>query len=327
MKEFDFKTTREKKYCGAVDVGGTKISSALLTSNAEILCKNKIPIDKSKPENAVYQIIEIINNLTDYVRDKSGDIMAVGIAIPGVVFHNTGLVWAPNIPGWDNFPLIEKIKKEIDLPLVMDSDRSAYVLGEHWCGIAKDMKNVVFLAVGTGIGAGIIIDGKIFRGAEDISGAVGWFALTPEFREEFAEIGCFEAEASGNSVARRAIKMVKEGESSIMEEMVRGNIEEISAEVVVEAAKKRDPLASKVIDMTTKYLAMGIANIVSILNPEVVILGGGLFQAGKLLLNPVRVEFKKWAQPLAAKKVRIELSALGDDAGLFGAGKLAWDTC
>lgn len=314
-----------KKYCGAVDVGGTKISSALFTLEGDMLHKNKISIDKSSAEKSVHQIIEIINTLERYAREEEGEIKAVGIAIPGVVFHKTGLVWAPNIPGWDRLPLRDELQKKVKIPLVLDSDRSAYVLGEQWCGVAKGKRHVVFLAVGTGIGAGIIIDGRLCRGSEDIAGAVGWFALNSQFKTEYAEMGCFEAEASGNSVGRKAVELIKAGGSSIMEEKVKGNIENITAKTVVEAALKEDPLAKEVVDSTIEYLAMGIANIVSILNPEIIVLGGGLFQAGRMLLEPVRKEFKKWAQPLASQKVRIDLSRLGEDAGLYGAGKLAWE--
>lgn len=316
---------KEKKFCVAIDVGGTKISSALFTPKAQRLYKEKTLIDKSKPEKSVLQIIEIIKKLDSCAQKEEGKISAVGISIPGVVFQKKGEVWAPNIPGWDHFPLKEKIQEKIHFPLVLDSDRSAYVLGEQWCGIAKDLSDVVFLAVGTGIGAGIITAGTLVRGSEDISGAVGWFALNSEFKKEYSQMGCFEAEASGNSVARRAIRFIRDGESSIMEKLVNGNIENITAETVVEAARNNDPLANKVLDMTILYLAMGIANIVSILNPQMVVLGGGLFQAGKRLLEPVMKEFKKWAQPLAAQSVRIELSGLGEDAGLYGAGKLACD--
>jgi glucokinase len=154
---------------------------------------------------------------------------------------------------------------------------------------------------------------------------VGWFALDPIYRDEYAEMGCFEAEASGNSVARKAIQLIKEGESSIMSDLVNGNLDGITAETVAEAARKSDVLAEKVIDSTIKYLSMGIANIVSILNPQMIVLGGGLFQAGDMLLDPIRAEFRRWAQPIAAKNVKIELSVLGEDAGLYGAGKLAWD--
>jgi len=316
---------REKKLCAAIDVGGTKIGSALFTSKGQMLHKNKIFIEKSGAERPVYQILETIAKLEEYARADKEEIVAIGIDIPGVVFQESGLVWAPNIPGWDYFPLRDKIQEKIKLPLVLDSDRSAYVMGEQWCGVAKNMKNIVFLAVGTGIGAGIIIDGKLYRGSEDIAGAVGWFALNAVFRREYGEMGCFEAEASGNSVGRRAIQLLKAGEPSIMKDMVKGKIENITAETVILAAEKGDSLAKKILDAAINYLAMGISNIVSILNPEIIVLGGGLFQAGEMILEPVRKEFKKWAQPLAAQKVKIELSLLGEDAGLYGAGKLAWD--
>ncbi len=315
----------KENFYGAVDVGGTKISSALFTRDAQMLHKNKISIDKTGPEKPVFQIINSIKNLEHHARSEKGELVSVGIAIPGVVFHEKGLVWAPNVPGWDHFPLRDKLMEDIQVPLVLDSDRSAYVLGEQWCGAAKNMKNVVFLAVGTGIGAGIIIDGKICRGSDDIAGAVGWFAINTEFRDEYAEMGCFEAEASGNSVARRAIRLIKSGGTSVLKDMVEGQLDEITAEMVVKAAQKEDGLAQKTLDITLQFLAMGIANIVSILNPDMVVLGGGLFQAGEMLIQPIKKEFRRWAQPLAAQKVQLVLSHLGDDAGLYGAGKLAWD--
>ena len=316
---------KRKRFCGAVDVGGTKISSALFTSEGNMLCKGKAAIDRSRAEKPAEQIIDIISALEECTRAEKGELAAVGIDIPGVVFHRTGRVWAPNIPGWEEFPLRDKIQEKVKLPLILESDRSAYVSGEQWQGIAKGLENVVFLAVGTGIGAGLIIDGRLCHGSEDISGAVGWFALSPEFKEKYSEIGCFEAEASGNSVARKARELIEAGESSLLTEMVKGKIDNIMAETVVEAAQKNDPIAKKVIDSAIRFLGMGIANIVSILDPDMVVLGGGLFQAGQVFLEPVKKEFIRWAQPLAAQKVRIELSSLGEDAGLYGAGKLAWE--
>ena len=287
--------------------------------------KVKIPIDRSGPDKPFHQIMDIIERLEREARDGDGAISAVGIAIPGVVFHEDGLVWAPNIPGWDHLPLGGMLSERIPLPIVLDSDRSAYVLGEQWKGAAQGLKDVVFLAVGTGIGAGILIDGRLCRGCQDIAGAVGWFALDTRYREEYADMGCFEAEASGDSVARRALRLIRAGESSVLEEMTEGNIENITAEKVAAAYREGDVLARSVLETTCRYLSMGIANIISILNPEIVILGGGLFQSGELLLESIRKEYKRWAQPLAAERVRIELSSLGEDAGLFGAGKLAWD--
>ncbi len=312
-----------KEYSIGIDVGGTKISAALFTPEGKMSSRSKIPIDTSHPDKINSQIVAMVKGL-ESVDDKNGaEIRAIGIAIPGIVYHTSGKVWAPNIPGWEHYPLRENLRREITTPLVLDSDRSAYVLGEQWCGIARGLKDVVFLAVGTGIGAGIIVDGNLCRGSEDIAGAVGWFALDPLFREEYAEMGCFEAEASGNSVARKAIQLIREGELSLMLDLADGNPDDITSETVAEAARKDDVLAQKVIDSTIKYLSMGIANIVSILNPQMIVLGGGLFQAGDLFLDPIRKEFRRWAQPMAAKNVKIELSSLGEDAGLYGAGKLA----
>lgn len=316
---------KDKIFCGAIDVGGTKISSALFTADGRTSGREKIFIDKGSAGKPVRQIIGIVRRLEAIARQKSGKVGAVGICIPGVVFQKSGLVWAPNIPGWDHFPLRRRLQKRIEIPLVLDSDRSAYVLGEQWCGVAKGKKDVVFLAVGTGIGAGILSAGRLIRGSQDIAGAVGWFGLDPRFRSEYAAMGCFEAEASGASVGRRATELLKAGEQSLIRELVKGKIGKVTAETVVEAARRGDALAGYIMDTTIVYLAMGIANLVSILNPEMVVLGGGLFQAGEILLGPIKKEFKKWAQPLAAKKVRIALSSLGENTGLYGAAKLAWN--
>jgi glucokinase len=347
------------EFCGAIDVGGTKISSALFTRAGEISAKDKIAIDKSGGDAAARQVGDKIEALAKAARAVGGRLAAVGISVPGIAYSASGKVWAPNIPGWDQYPLLERIRGHVpkvrqgadsekrpsegrrsgsephfweisgedmgSISLVLESDRSAYVAGESWRGAAAGARDAVFLAVGTGIGAGIISGGRILHGHEDIAGAVGWFGLNPAFKPEYASMGSFEAEASGNSVARKARELLERGRASSMSALAGGCVERVTAEVVAEAARNKDPLALEIIAETVTYLAMGIANIVSILNPEIVVVGGGLFQAADVFLDPVRREFKRWAQPLAARTVRIELSALGEDAGLYGCGKLAWD--
>jgi len=317
---------RKMMVCGGVDVGGTKISAALFTAQGWMSGRRRVAIDRGSPEKPVRQISDLIRGLEDLARRKGGVLRAVGICIPGVVFARSGRVWAPNIPGWDHFPLRDRLAVKTKTTLLLDSDRSAYVLGEQWCGAARGKRDVVFLAVGTGIGAGILSGKKLVRGSGDIAGAVGWFGLDPRFREEYAAMGCFEAEASGGAIGRKAREFLHAGEISLIRDIVKGKIDRVTAETVVGAARAGDPLALYILETAVTYLGMGIANIVSILNPEMIVLGGGLFQAGELLLRPVRKEFKRWAQPLAAKKVRIVLSALGEDAGLCGAAKLAWDS-
>jgi glucokinase len=319
--------------CGAIDVGGTKIASALFTREGEMSVRVKVPIDKAGSDAAGAQVAGRIETLAAAAEAAGGRLAAVGICVPGIVYSASGKVWAPNIPGWEQFPLLDKIKEKQErghirgcVPLlVLESDRSAYVAGEAWRGAAAGAKHVVFLAVGTGIGAGIISGGRIVHGHEDIAGAVGWFGLDPAFKPEYAAMGGFEAEASGNSVARKARLALAAGRTSLILGLAGGSSNGVTAEVVAEAARAQDPLALEIVAETVTYLAMGVANIVSIMNPEAVVLGGGLFQAADLFLEPVRKEFRRWAQPLAARTVRIELSVLGEDAGLYGCAKLAWE--
>jgi glucokinase len=330
-----------KRFCGGIDIGGTKISSALFTREGKIIGKEKAPIDKAGGDKAADQVVAVIRGLGEAARGAGGRLLAVGLCVPGVVFSADGTVWAPNIAGWDRYPLRDRLIRGgergrraarprrrapgLRVPLVLESDRNAYVTGEAWRGAAAGIEDVVFLAVGTGIGAGILSRGRLIRGSEDVAGAVGWFGLDPDFKPAYAAMGCFEAEASGSSVGRKARELLASGRASAMTDLAGGRIENVTAETVAAAARSGDPLALEVVGDTVRYLAMGIANIVSLLNPRIVVLGGGLFQAADVFLEPVRREFPQWAQPLAAKAARIELSGLGEDAGLFGCGRLAWD--
>jgi glucokinase len=313
--------------CGGIDVGGTKIASALFTREGEISAREKVPIDKAGGDAAAVQIAERIQALAKAAAESGGRLAAVGICVPGIAYSASGKVWAPNIPGWDQYPLLEKIQgsaPDVRIPLALESDRSAYVAGEAWRGAAAGAADAVFLAVGTGIGAGIISGGRILHGHEDIAGAVGWFGLDPDFKAEYAAMGCFEAEASGNSLARKARERLGQGRASSMLDLAGGRLDAVTAEVVAAAARAGDTLAFEIVAEAVLYLGMGIANIVSLLNPEIVVVGGGLFHAADVLLEPVRLAVGRWAQPLAARGVRIELSRLGEDAGLYGCGRLAW---
>jgi glucokinase len=190
--------------------------------------------------------------------------------------------------------------------VAIDSDRSGYVLGEAWLGAARGLRDVVFVAIGTGIGVGILIDGRVVRGAHGIAGAAGWWALNPEFADEYAQTGCWEAESAGPAIARHA--------------------RTADAQAAVAAARAGNGVAVATLDRAAAFAGMGIANLVSLLNPEVVVLGGGVVHgAGDLLLDQIRKEAGKWAQPLAMARCRIELTQLGEDAGLLGAARLALD--
>lgn len=276
-----------------IDVGGTKIAAAVVGEDGRIQDRRKYPVDRL---NTVAQIARIAHEL------GNGRIDCAGVVIPGIYYAGNGSAWAPNLWGMDPVPLRADLLRELPWPVTIDSDRAAYVLGEQWLGAAQGAQDVVFVAVGTGIGAGIISGGRLIRGAEDIAGAVGWFALNPRRLPIYEQMGCFEAEAAGPSLGRRG---------------------RTTTEAIIEAARREDPDALRIINETVIYLGMGLANIVSLLNPEIIVLGGGLMQSGDLFLEPVRRSVPQWAQPLAAKRLRIELTRLGEDAGVLGAARLA----
>ncbi len=291
------------RYAIGVDVGGTKIAAAVVDSAGAVRGKIRLSTDRSDRGRSVEQVVEAAREAASAAGTAWEQIAAVGVDVPGIYYPRSGKVWAPNLPGWDHIPLREWLAPRLPRPVVVDSDRSAYVLGEQWMGAARGLTDVIFVAVGTGIGAGIISGGRLCPGAEGIAGAVGWFALNPEYREIYQQVGCWEAEAAGPAVARRAAAP--------------------AAEAVIEAARRNDAAARRALDDTIRYLGMGVANLVSVLNPQIVVLGGGLMQAGELFLEPIRREARRWAQPLAAASVRIELTQLGEDAGLLGAARLA----
>lgn len=306
----------------AVDVGGTKIAAAVVGSGGDIVSRIRQPTDRRGGEAVAMQVEELARRVLEQAGVAWDAIAAVGVDVPGIYLAGTGEVWAPNLPGWDRIPLLAMLQAALPCPVVIDSDRAACVLGEQWRGAARGLTDVVFVTVGTGIGAGIISGGRLCRGAQGIAGAAGWLALTPQSSDLYRQVGCFEAEAAGPAVARRAAAIAAKRPTRMLE-LAGGCLELITPETVVEAARRGDPAAQEVLAETGRYLGMGLANLVSLLNPQMIVLGGGLMAGAEWLLEPARREMMVWAQPVAAQTVRVVLSELGTDAALLGAARLA----
>lgn len=324
MEKSGFK--KNEKFIGAVDIGGTKIAFALFNASGTPVFRGRVRIEERGGEEALEQVVSICYQLEEEARKKRGRVKAAGLCIPGVVNPRTGYVWAPNIRGWRDFELIKRLKKKISFNPVAMSDRTAYVLGEVWKGVARGRKNVIYLAVGTGIGAGILAEGRVIHGQSDLAGAAGWLALNPEFKPGYAEVGCWEWEASGRALERKAREFSQKyleliNPAHMSSEMSSGFQNEV--EFLLHQARAGHPEAQKIIEEMQDYLAMGLAGLVSIFNPEMVVLGGGLFNSPDLFYRPVKEKFRRWAQPLAAGEVEIVLSALGQEAALYGCAFLA----
>lgn len=304
-----------------IDLGGTKLAITVFSVEGTELHKEVFPLGGRKGKEVASLItgnIDIILQSNQY-----NPIRAIGISVPGISRMKSATVWAPNIPGWDDYPLLSEVQEVAgEIPVRIDSDRTCSMLGEIWKGKASGCKDVIFLAVGTGIGAGIMVNGTIIRGSNDIAGAIGWMALSTPYIKEYEDCGCFEYYASGNGIARVAQKLLKE-QKSYQGQLRKIPVEELTSHDIFTALELNDPVADSVLKICVGYWGMVIANLVSIFNPEKIILGGGVFGPAVQFIPAIKAEALKWAQPISIHQVSLESSVLGSDAAVYGAGFLA----
>jgi glucokinase len=291
----------------ALDVGGTKVAGALFSHDGTMLQRAEVALESRGGAEVGQLIIDLARRL-----GMRAPLEAAGVGVPGIYRSRTRTVWAPNIAGWEDYPLLDELQTALgpQVPCTVDSDRSCYIMGEVWQGSARGARDAIFLAVGTGIGAGILTDGRVLRGHQDIAGAIGWLALDRPFRAAYRECGCFEFHASGPGIARAA--------------QARG-MTDCTTRDVFRAYAEHDPIAVDVIAQAVSCWGMAVANLVSLFNPEVIVFGGGVFGPATALLDRIREEALRWAQPISIQQVELRPSALGHDAGLYGAARVALD--
>ncbi len=306
-----------------IDLGGTKMALATFTDDGEKISVNVKPLGNGQGKEVGMMVTTGIETFLSSSLQEGNMIDSIGISIPGIYRHKRGTVWAPNIPGWDDYPLLEEVKAVAgDIPVTIDSDRACYILGEYWKGNARGCQDAIFMAVGTGIGAGILVDGRVLRGSNDIAGATGWMALDRPFRKEYVSCGCYEHHASGEGIAKVAREYLA-ADKSYSGMLGNKPSEMVTSHDVFAAFKQGDTIAKKVIEEAIVFWGMAIANYVSLFNPQKIILGGGVFGPAVKLIPHITEEAKKWAQPISITQVSIEASGLGTDAGVYGAGYLA----
>jgi glucokinase len=309
----------------ALDLGGTKLAAALFNNNGNILFKTNRPLDKRQGAEVGKLISQQVNEIMNRAETMNEHASAIGICVPGIAHAKTGKVWAPNIPGWNDYPLLEHLQQSVNdkkIVIRIDSDRACYILGEVWKGNAKGCRDAIFLSVGTGIGAGILVNNEVLRGAHDIAGAVGWMGLDRPFKEKYISCGDFEYNASGEGILKVAKEMLSDPHYN-KSGLKKINIDQLSAKDVFDAYENGDELSKKVISNAIECWGMAVANLVSLFNPEKIIFGGGVFGPALKFLDEIYSEAKKWAQPISIQQVKLQASAIGNDAGLYGAGWLA----
>ena len=314
-------------YVVGVDMGGTKILAAVINAKGEIVQQAKRATKPKKgPEEVIERITRCIREAIDSAELKPSQIRAIGIGSPGPLDPETGvIIFAPNL-GWSNVPLKAKLEANLSIPTFVDNDVNVGTLGEYAFGAGRGVKNLVGIFVGTGIGGGIILDGKLFHGVNKTAGEVGHMIVEAKGpRCGCGNFGCLEAVASRTAITRDLQKAIlKKGKKSKLTELNGGNLDLIRSKAIARAVKQGDKPTIKVVQRAAKYLGISVASIVHFLNPEMVVLGGGVVEAmGDSLLDPIRHAAAEYALPTTMDGVQIVAATLGDNAGVIGASVLA----
>ncbi|MEA2088026.1 MAG: ROK family protein [Candidatus Caldatribacteriota bacterium] len=322
------KKNLEKKYSIGVDLGGTNIVCAIVNYRGEIINRLKVPtlVDRGK-EATIKRIIETIHENIVQSSVVPDDIIGIGIGAPGPLDVKRGIInFAPNLPGWRDVPLKKILEDEFNMKVVLENDANSAAWGERCFGAGQGVNNLVCFTLGTGIGGGIIINGKIYHGNNYGAAELGHVTVNKDGpRCNCGNYGCLEAYSSATGIKNRIKNRIKEGIKSEFLNFDEDNLfESLRLKSIFEAARKGDKLTKSVVEEAISYLGIAIANMANILNPEMVVLVGGITNEGEKLLIPLKEEVKKRAFYSNYKSLKIVIGELGGNAGVLGAAALLW---
>ena len=313
------------KYFVGVDVGGMSIKAGVVAQDGKIICKKSVPTGVGRAYQEI--IADMATLCKDVVLDAGlgiNDIQGIGIGIPGLADSSTGkAVYVTNM-FWKDVPLVEELKKHVDTRIVINNDANVATLAEAKFGSGKNAKNAIMLTLGTGVGGGIVIDGKICEGNGSAGAELGHTIICVDGEPcNCGRKGCFEAYASVTALINQTKAAVQNAPESIMFAEVGGDLSKISGKTAFAAAKKGDVVAQAVVDKYIRYVSEGVVNYINIFRPEVLIIGGGISAEGEYLLAPIKEFAAKYSYAGSfAPKVEIVCATLGNDAGIIGAAAL-----
>jgi glucokinase len=305
-----------------LDIGGTKINGGVVDGDGMILAKGRRDTPARDPAAIVEEAANLIRELS--VEHK---IDAVGVACAAFINRSGSIVYfSPNLP-WRDEPLQERLESTLDLPVVIENDANAAAWGEFRFGAAAEVDDMVMVTVGTGIGGGIVVDGVLMRGAFGVAAELGHMRVVPDgIRCGCGNRGCFEQYASGRALVREARELIASGtpHAARLSELCAGNPAALSGPDVTRAAAEGDPAAVELLADLGTWVGEGVASVTAILDPELIVLGGGVSEAGALLIDPARAAFRRQLTGRGHRpEARFALASLGNDAGMIGAADLA----
>jgi glucokinase len=313
-----------------IDIGGTNLVVGSVAEDGSTLrALSTAPTQAESGATAVVdRLVDLAQRtIAETTREVPGaEIAGVGVGAPGPLDTKSGIVLlTPNL-GWVNMPLRQIIHERLGLQTALDNDANCAVLGEWWVGAARGARNAIGITIGTGIGGGLVLDGRLYHGASDVAGEIGHTTIDTDGRRcKCGNYGCLEAYASGPNIAVRAVEALEAGADSLLSRIVGGELSRITAQTVYEAAQEGDELALEVVNDTAKFLGAGIANLLNVFNPEVVVVCGGVTLAGDHLFVPLRREVARRAFKPAVQACRIVPGELINTAGVYGAAKVFLD--
>ena len=317
--------THQNLFIG-IDLGGTKISTALIDAAGKIIAQDYRETQAAEGQEAVIErMVDAACQVMGQAGVASAQVMAVGVCSPGPIDVQTGVVTAPpNLPGWKNVPLGQLIEEALGVTTFLENDANAAALGEHRFGAGRGVQNMIYVTASTGIGGGLILNGQLYSGTTGTAGEIGHMTVLPWGPYcGCGNRGCLEALASGTAIAREGREMVRRGVPTLIAQLAEGNPERVTAKLIAQAADQGDIEAREVLAEAMAYLGVGMASLVNLFNPELIVIGGGLTNMGEGLFEPVQRAIERRAFPAAARAVKVVPAALGDDVGVLGAVAVA----
>lgn len=314
-----------EKWIVGVDLGGTTTKIAFITMDGEIVEKWEVPTDNSNEgQNITSNIAKAIDEKLSELGQKKEKLIGVGMGAPGPVDYENGIVLNVVNLGWkDNYPLKESLEASTMLPAAIENDANCAALGEMWKGAGNGAKDLVCITLGTGVGGGVIANGNIVQGINGAAGEIGHITAVPFDGApcNCGKTGCLETVASATGIVRIAMEELTKGQSNGELNKILTSNGKITAKDVFDTAKNGDALALQVLDVVCFHLGFAAANIANTLNPNMIVLGGGVSKAGSILLDKVNEYFAKYAFSAVRDSTVLSLATLGNDAGVLGA---AW---
>jgi glucokinase len=306
-------------YYVGIDIGGTNIKAALVNHHGSIINKLEMPTSLVGSDEVCAQLVDLIDHLREKSVVNSPQIKGIGIGVPGYINPAQGFVHeSPNL-GWKNVPLKDHMHRLTGIPVIVENDANTAALGELWQGAGNDVDDLVMITLGTGVGCGIVINQQIVHGSQGFAGEIGHMKMKPKtgITCVCGKKGCLETTSSGLAIVREGLKALQLEKETLLKQAYAAS-GDLSVKQIFDAAKQEDPVAMEIISEAAFYLGVALANLANLINPQKVVIGGGVAAAGQIYMDLVYASFCEFALDIIQRHIRIVPAQLGNDAGVIG---------